>query len=480
MSKSIRITAAALSAALALAPLVPQSQAQAQQATAAASTPVASETRPPKLNFTTHKLANGLQVILLEDHSTPIAALQLWYHVGSKDELPGRSGFAHLFEHLMFKGSAHVGTDEHSRIIEAAGGYDNAETNDDTTNFFEVFPANILQRILWLEADRMGSLNVDEANFKSERQVVEEELRVRVENRPYGKLEQDIRAAAFTVHGYHHTPIGSIEDLDAATLQDVRDFHDTYYKPNNATLVLAGDFNSAEALAWAQKYFEGIPASPQPIPRPSKPEPPQTAERTVEKSYSNTPLPGVVIGYKIPARYAPDSYPLDIASDILAAGESSRLYRALVYEQQIAVEAAGVGNFTEDPNLFWAYAIMNQGHTPQEGEKAVLAILDGLKTKPVGDMELQKAKNQEIASYILGRDTDDSKAEALADAAVIGKNPDLVNTDLARYLAVTPADVQNAAKQYFVPDRATVLIVTPAPQPPPAQVSSQANPQVNQ
>jgi len=441
---------------LALAPLT----VQAQQAPAAASG--ATETRPPKLNFTSHKLTNGLQEILLEDHSDPIVALQLWYHVGSKDELPGHSGFAHLFEHLMFKGSAHVVVDEHSRIIEAAGGYDNAETNDDTTNFFEVFPGNYLERVLWLEADRMGSLNVDEANFKSERQVVEEELRVRVENQPYGKIEEDLRAAAFTVHGYHHTPIGSIEDLDKATLQDVRDFHDTYYKPNNATLVLAGDFDSAAALAWAEKYFQGIPASTKPIPRPSKPEPPQTAERTVEKSYSNTPLPAVVIGYKIPARGTPDSYPLDLASNILAGGESSRLYRSLVYDQQIAVQAAGFGNFTEDPNLFWAYAIMNQGQTAESGEKAILGILDGLKSKPVEPMELQKAKNQEISSYILGRDTDDEKAQALADAAVIGKNPDLVNTELALYLAVTPEELQAAAKKYFVPERSTILLVKPA------------------
>jgi zinc protease len=470
--------AAAVFLAAALSPLALRAgpAPAATQAPASAEPHAAMETRPPKLVFTTHKLANGLEVVFLEEHSTPIVALQLWYHVGSKDELPGHSGFAHLFEHLMFKGSAHVATDEHSRIIEAAGGYDNAETNDDTTNFFEVFPSNYLERVLWLEADRLGSLNVDEANFKSERQVVEEELRVRVENQPYGKIEQDLRAAAFTVHGYHHTPIGSIEDLDRATLQDVRDFHDTYYKPNNATLVLAGDFNSAEALAWATKYFQGIPASAEPIPRPSKPEPPQTKEINVEKSYSNTPLPAVVIGFKIPARYAPDSYPLDLASNILAAGESSRLYRSLVYDQQIAVQAAGFGNFTEDPNLFWAYAIMNQGHTAQEGEKAVVGILDGLKSKPVGAAELQKAKNQEIASFILGRDTDNEKAEALAEAAVIGKNPDLVNTELARYLTVTPASLQAAAKEYFAPDRSTVLIVTPAAGGPPQQQPPQERP----
>jgi zinc protease len=420
------------------------------------------EVRPPKLNFTTHELKNGLKVILLEEHSVPVVDLQIWYHVGGKDEQPGHTGFAHLFEHLMFKGSAHVGPDEHSRIIEAAGGYDNAETGDDTTQFFETFPSNYLERVLWLEADRMGSLNVDDANFKSERQVVEEERRVRVDNQPYGSLEEDLRAAAFTVHGYHHTPIGSIADLDKATLQDVRDFFNTYYKPNNATLVIVGDFNSEQALAWTHNYFDGIPASAKPIPRRDTPEPPQTSERTVDKSYSNTPLPAVVIGYKMPARYAPDSYALDLASNILAGGESSRLYQSLIYKQQIAVESAGFGNFTEDPNLFWAFAVMNPGHSAAEGQKAVLSVLDGLKNEPVDAKELQKAKNQEISGFILGRDTDEEKAVAIEEATVIGKNPDLVNTELDRYLAVTPADIQRVAKEYFVPEHATVLVVTPA------------------
>jgi zinc protease len=423
--------------------------------------------RPPKLDFTTHTLSNGLQVILLENHEVPVINLQVWYHVGGKNEQPGHTGFAHLFEHLMFKGSAHVGPDEHSRIIEAVGGFDNAETGDDTTNFFETFPSQYLERVLWLEADRMGSLNVNDANFKSERQVVEEERRVRVDNQPYGSIEEDLRAIAFTVHGYHHTPIGSIADLDKATLEDVRAFFNTYYKPNNATLVIVGDFKSDQALAWARKYFEGIPASAGPIPRPQNPEPPQTAQRDVTKSYSNTPLPAVVIGYKIPERYAPDSYPLDLAANILAGGESSRLYQALVYKQQIAVQSAGFGNFTEDPNLFWAYAIMNPGHTPADGEKEVVAILDGLKSQPVSATELQKAKNQEISGFILGRDTDEEKAIALANAAVIGKDPGLVNSELEHYLKVTPEDIERVAKEYFVPQRATILTIKPAR--PPAQ-----------
>jgi zinc protease len=422
----------------------------------------ASEVRPPKMNFTKHTLANGLEVILLENHAVPVINLQVWYHVGSKDERPGRTGFAHLFEHLMFKGSAHVGADEHSRIIEAVGGFDNAETGDDTTNFFETFPSDYLERVLWLEADRMGSLNVDEANFKSERQVVEEERRVRVDNQPYGALEEDLRAAAFTVHAYHHTPIGSIADLDKAMIEDVRDFFNTFYKPNNATLVIVGDFDSAQAMAWTKKYFEGIPPSAQPIPRINAPEPAQTAERDVNKSYSNTPLPAAVIGYKIPARYQADAYPLDLASNILAGGESSRLYQELVYKQQIAVQSAGFGNFSEDPNLFWAYAIMNPGHTAEQGKQAVEGVLNDLKEKPVDAKELEKAKNQEISGFILGRDTDQEKAVALAEAAVIGKDPALVNSELDRYLKVTPADIQRAAEEYFVSQHATVLFITPA------------------
>lgn len=425
----------------------------------------AQQVHPPKLAFTAHTLANGLKIILLEEHSVPVVDLQVWYHVGGKDELPGHTGFAHLFEHLMFKGSAHVGPDEHSRIIEAAGGYDNAETGDDTTNFFETFPSDYLERVLWLEADRMGSLNVDEANFESERQVVEEELRVRVENQPYGRLEEDLRAAAFTVSGYHHTPIGSIADLDRATLAEVRAFHDAYYKPNNATLVIVGDFRSPQALAWAKKYFEGIPPSAGPILRHDTPEPPQTEERVVHKSYSNTPLPAVVIGYKIPARYALDAYPLDLAANILAGGESSRLYQTLVYKDRIALQSAGFGNFTEDPNLFWAYAIMNQGSTAEEGETAVLGVLDAMKAQPPAAKELEKAKNQEISGFILGRDTDEEKAVALAEAAVIGRNPDLVNTELDRYLRATPEDIERVAQEYFVLQHATVLFVTPAAPP---------------
>ncbi len=300
---------------------------------------------------------------MLEDHAAPVINLQMWYHVGSKDEKTGHTGFAHLFEHLMYKGSAHVPAEEHSRIIESFGGFDNAFTADDMTVFWETFPNNYLERVLWLEADRLGSLNVDQANFESEREVVKEERRVRVDNQPYGRVIEDLYAAAFTVHPYHHTTIGSMDDLNKATISDVRDFFHAYYRPDNVTMIIVGDFSVDQATTWAQKYFDRIPKPTQPLVRSIPQEPAQGTEKRLTMSYPNSPLPAVVIGYKVPAQYGPDSYPLDLASNILSGGESGRLYRKLVYDDQIAVQVSGAGNFTEDPNLFFAIAIMNQGRT---------------------------------------------------------------------------------------------------------------------
>jgi zinc protease len=429
------------------------------------SPPAKTEVRPPQLRVVSHQLANGLRVLMVEDHAAPVTNLQVWYHVGSKDERPGRTGFAHLFEHLMFKGSAHVQPEQHSRIIEAVGGFDNAYTADDVTVYWETFPSNYLERVIWLEADRMGSLNVDEANFHSEREVVKEERRVRVDNPPYGRVTEDLYAAAFAVHPYKHTTIGSMDDLNKATVADVRQFFRTYYRPDNATLVIVGDFAEADAVRWAEKYFGGIPRPPRPVPRVTVKEPPHQAERRLTKSYSNTPLPGVIEGYQMPALFTPDYYPLSLASNILSAGESSRLYRKLVYEDRLAVEAAGFGNFTEDPNLFWAFAIMNQGKSAKEGEKAIDTVLEQMKTQPVDTKELEKAKNQQIAAFILGRQTAQSKGDALGRYAVLGKDPNLINTELERYLRVTVADIQRVAREYFMPRRRTVLVVEPPPAP---------------
>jgi len=445
-------------AGLLLAPVVlAQTKAPPKSAQAAGAA-----VRPPKLAIQKHVLANGLQVLMVEDHSAPVVSLQMWYHVGSKDERPGRTGFAHLFEHLMFKGSAHVGPDEHSRIIEAAGGSDNAGTIFDYTVYFETFPSNYLERVIWLEAERLGSLNVDEANFQSEREVVKEERRVRYENAPYGLLAEDMYAAAFSEHPYQHLPIGSMEDLNKATVADVRDFFDTYYRPDNVTMVIVGDFVPAQALAWAKKYFEGIPRPGTPIPRVTVKEPPQQEERRVTKSYgSNSPLPAVAEGYKMPAIYSPDYYALNLAANILSQGESSRLYRKLVYEDRVALQAGGFPVFTEQPNLFWAFCIMNQGRTTAEGEEALEGVLDRMKNEPMDPKELEKAKNQVIADLILGRRTVQQKANAIGQAAILGNDPELVNTELEGYLRVTPADIQRVARSYFNPKQRTVLIIEP-------------------
>jgi len=425
----------------------------------------ASPLKPRPIAIQSRTLPNGLRIHLVEDHSTPILNLQVWYHVGSKDERTGRTGFAHLFEHLMFKGSAHVGPDELSRLIEAAGGVDNAYTNDDATVYWETVPSNFLDRVLWLEADRMASLNVDEANFTSEREVVKEERRLRVENPPYGRVFEDLYAAAFTVHPYHHTTIGSMADLDKATLADVQDFYRSFYRPDNATMVVVGDASPEHLFASAEKYFAGIPKPSQPVPRQRLPEPPQTLEKVMTKSYgANSPLPAVIEGYKVSAAFTPDYYPLNLASSILSNGESSWLYKSLVYESQIAAQAAGVGNFTEDPNLFFAFAVMNQGKTPEEGKKAIEDVLDRMKNRPVSAHELEKARNQVLAGSVFAREGDQQTGDIVGFAAVIGKDPELVNRDADVFLKVTAEDLERVARDYFVPAKRTVLFITaPAP-----------------
>jgi zinc protease len=439
----------------------PHAQQGASQTTAPT---VAPPVEPRPVPIESHTLANGLRLYVVEDHSTPILNLQVWYHVGSKDERPGRTGFAHLFEHLMFKGSAHVPPEEHSRIIEAAGGADNAYTNDDVTVYWETIPSNFLDRVLWLEADRMASLTVDEANFHSEREVVKEERRLRVEDPPYGRVFEDLYAAAFTLHPYRHTTIGSMDDLNRAALPDVQDFYRTFYRPDNAAIIIVGDVVPAECWAAAQKYFGGIPKPDQAVPRSLLVEPVQTEEKRLTKSYgANSPLPAVIEGYKIPAAFSPDYYALNLASNLLSSGESSRLYRRLVYESQIAAQTAGIGNFTEDPNLFLAFAVMNQGKTAEEGRAAIEAVLAEIKNDPVSPVELAKAKNQMMAGFIFGRVGDQQTADAIGLAAVIGKNPELVNLDPATFLKVSAADVQRVAREYFISARCTLMTIFPPP-----------------
>jgi zinc protease len=416
--------------------------------------------RPPKLDYTMTTLPNGLQVVLLEDHSTPIVHAEIWYHVGSKNERPGRTGFAHLFEHMMFKGSKNVEPEGHPSWISSVGGQSNAYTNEDATVFWQTFPAQYLPLVLWLEADRMASLRIDENVFKTEREVVKEERRMRVENQPYGRLNEIIYDQAFTVHPYKHPTIGSMTDLEAASIDDVRDFFRTYYVPNNATLVLVGDFEAKSTIDLVQQYLGRIPKSPRPVPRDIPKEPPQTKERRVHLE-ENWPLPAVVVAYHITFDGHPDSYPLHIASKVLSDGESSRIYRKLVYEKQLALAAFGGGNIIEDPNLFFAVALVQPGKTTEETIDALIAELDRLKAEPISPAELQQAKNQFARDYILGRESNKDKASHLGHAVVIHDDIKTADGEFDIFMNTSAADVQRVARTYFKPENRLVLTIMP-------------------
>lgn len=423
-------------------------------------TPSSAVSMPVPMEYEEHTLGNGLDIITYEDHSTPIARVEVWYHVGSKNEREGRTGFAHLFEHLMFQGSANVAPEEHGSIISRAGGFSNAYTSEDVTVYFETVPANYLETVLWLEADRMRSLDVSEENFLSEREVVKEERRVRYESPPYGDIFEILFQNAFDVHPYRHTPIGSMEDLDRATVADVRDFWSTYYVPSNAHLIVAGDFDTEAALSWVGEYFGSIPAGSGPPPRVEIREPERNEERRVEVEKA-VPLPAYLAGYFIPEDGHPDSYPLVVASMILAEGRSSRIYQSLVYDKQLALEADSAAGIREDPNLFYSILIMNQGVTPEEGEAALEAEYQRMMEEPVTDEELEKARNQLRSSYILGRESIADKAGALGHAAVIHNDPSTADSELQLLLAVTKEDIMRVVSKYLQPENRTVVIVRP-------------------
>jgi zinc protease len=440
----------------------------AEAAPQAAPVPAALSVTPPPIDIKEHKLANGLELLMVEDHSVPVACVEVWYHVGSKDERAGRSGFAHLFEHIMFKGSANLAPEEHGDYIDSIGGSENATTDFDRTLYYETFPSNYLERVLWMEADRMRSLDISDANFKSERDVVKEERRLRVENPPFGRLFEVVLANSYKTHPYRILPIGSMADLDAATLADVRDFHTTYYVPDNATLVVSGDFDVVQVTAWVEKYFGTIARGKAPIGRDIPQEPAQTSERRAADYSSNTPLPAVVLTYHVPKGGTPDIYALNVASNVLSNGESSRLYKRLVYEQQIALQAGGESIELEDPGVFFFYAIMQAGKKAEDGEKELLAEVDRLRNEPLSAEELTKSKNQLVSSLVFGRQTVQEKAEAIGDAAVIFGDVTLVNRELAEYEKVTAADVQRVARTYFRPENRTVVYMLPEAMKPPA------------
>jgi zinc protease len=405
-------------------------------------------------------LDNGLQVVYLEDHSTPIVHLALWYHVGSKNEKPGRTGFAHLFEHLMFKGSKNVRADQHPSWITSVGGQSNAFTDEDATVFWETVPAQYLPLVLWLEADRMATLEVDEGKFLNEREVVKEERRMRIENQPYGRLSEIIYDRAFQVHPYKHPPIGSMADLEAASIADVRDFHSTYYVPENATVTIVGDFDTPQAVQLVNQYFGRVPKAARPVPRdiPREPQTTQEVRAVVEESW---PLPAVVVAYHITYDGHPDSYPLHITSKILSDGQSARILRELVYNKRLCVSAFGTGNLIEHPNLFFAVCIVQPGQTVAAAETALIEEFEKLKREGVTTQEVQRAQNQFARDYILSRESNEDKARHLSHAAVIHNDITTADGEFDIFMRTTPADVQRVAKTYFNQPNRMVLHIVP-------------------
>ncbi|HEV7893120.1 MAG TPA: pitrilysin family protein [Pyrinomonadaceae bacterium] len=417
----------------------------------------AQTTRVPPINLRERTLPNGLVVLTAKDGSSPTVAIQVWYKVGSKDDPQGRSGFAHLFEHLMFKSSANMRDEQMDRLTEDVGGWNNASTNDDVTNYYEVVPSNYLETLLWAEADRMGSLNVTDKNFPSERDVVKEEFNTSVLAPPYGRLFYAIDKDSFTVHPYHRPTIGSKEELDASNIEDVRAFHKTFYRPDNAVLIVVGDFEDKQLDAWVDKYFAKIPKPSTAIPRVTVKEPERTAEKRFEEAGPNVPLPAVAITYLAPPVSSPDADVLRVAESILGNGESSRLYQSLVYTQQVAAEAFASADLRQDQGLIVLGAILAGEKKPADAERSLLAELKKMQDEPVTKAELDKAVNQLVASQLRERETNSGKAFAIGNAAVLRGEARRVNTDVERLQAVTAADIQRVMKKYFTDSNRVVI-----------------------
>ena len=419
---------------------------------------------PPALQIHAETLPNGLNIVLAEDRSRPVTNLQVWYHAGSKDEQTGRTGFAHLFEHLMFRGSKNVAPEQHMRLVRQAGGQVNAYTTFDQTVYWETFPSNYLERMLWLEADRMASLDISQENFTKERDVVREERRMRYENQPYGLVSEAVLAHTYRVYPYKHLPIGSVEDLERATLADVKEFHDTFYVPNNATLVLVGDFDVAAALKLARTHFAELPRGRE-VPRVQVEEPAHTAPAGGTVNLANIPLPAVTLSWILPPMRHPDTYALDVAGIILSSGQSSRIYRRLVYEEQLAQFAFGQAQTLEGPSFFFGAAVVNQGKDIEKLSAGLLSVIQELGQTPPASDELVKAKNQLIAGFITGREGVQSKADSLGRCAVLLADPARYNTELERYRQVTAEDVRRVTAHYLAAASMTRLVF-PASAPP--------------
>ncbi len=418
-----------------------------------------------RIAFEQYALDNGLRVVLHQDKSTPIVAIAVMYHVGSKNEDPQRTGFAHFFEHLLFEGSENVERGEFDKYIQNAGGTLNAYTTADNTCYFEILPSNQLELGLWLESERMLHARVDQKGVETQREVVKEEMRQRYDNRPYGSFQREILKRMYRKHPYQWPTIGSMDHLNAATEADYVKFYRDFYVPNNAVMVIAGDFETPKAKDWVAKYFKDIPRREQPIFRPNVEEPPLGGE-VRDTIFDRIQLPAIFEAYRTPALGEPDFYAVSMLARLLSEGQSSRLQKSLVDEQQLAIQVGNVAYEREGPSFALAYAIANAGQDPQTLEKAIHTEIEKVQNDGVSEEEFQKLRNQIESDFISENATMFGIANSLATYALLHGDANLINTEIEKYMKVTREDIRKAAQKYFRADNRVVLYYLPKPSQP--------------
>jgi predicted Zn-dependent peptidase len=417
------------------------------------------------VSFTDERLANGLRLIVAEDHLAPVVAVNVWYNVGSKHEQPGKTGFAHLFEHVMFQGSKHVAKAEHIALVQAAGGTMNGTTWLDRTNYFETLPSNQLDLALWLEADRMATLleALSQENLDNQREVVKNEKRWSYDNRPYGTWQEKLQAHLFPPeHPYHHSTIGSMEDLDAASLEDVSAFFRTYYAPNNAVVSVVGDVETAEVRRSVERYFGAIPANPSIPPLGDLSLPPTLGTEIREVVHDRVPLPRIYLGFRAPVYGDRRLDALEVAGQILAGGKGSRLHRRLVRDERIAQDVALFTlGFIGGASILAGWATVRPGVTVERVEAALHEEIERLAVEPVSADELARAFALIESDELGALQRVEERADRLSMYATLFDDPSLINEMLARYLAVTPEKILEVAAATFRPDNRLVLTYLP-------------------
>jgi len=457
MRDAVRSLFALLAVMLLASGILSQSQTKAKPAVKATSA-----IKTIKLEFKNVKLKNGLRVLLAEDHSVPVISLAVAYNVGSRNERKGRTGFAHLFEHMMFKGSENVGSGEHMLLVFNNGGQLNGTTSEDRTNYFDELPANQLELALFLEADRMRSLPaaITKENLDNQRNAVQEERRLGIDNQPYGKTEEKFQETIYDNFAYKHSVIGSMEDLNAASVDDVKDFFRIYYAPNNEVLALVGDFKTDDALGRIRKHFESIPSQSPPPPVDAS-EPEQTGERRFTMEDPLARVPQLLIGYKGVTGNTPDFYAMQVLNQALASGQSSRLYQKLVKEKELVTSVFGGMREMRGPGFYRIQASLVPGKKFEDVEAVIDQEIAKVQQEPVADWELEKAKNSSRRGSIQSLQSTLGVAIRLSQFAVFYNDPNLINTQFQKVAAITKADVQRVANKYLKVTNRTVAETIP-------------------